>query len=350
MADWTGIIGLDIGGANVKAVRLDRPDGDGAGIRTASAPLEVWRDPSLLAGELAALGRELDAGTCSHVALTMTAELCDSFRTKREGVDYICGAVNRAFPGMAAFALDVMSGTWVEIGKVVEHPLHFAANNWMASALHAAGRHPDGLLMDVGSTTTDIIPLVGGEVKARGRTDTERLTRGELVYCGVLRSNPDTLVRAVPVRGSLCRVADERFSLMADVHLLLGNLAPSDYTCPTADGRGTSAREAHERLARLVCGDCEALDQNDVIGMARYVYEAQLNQLTRAALQVLSALDPGGAPLTVLAAGSGDFVAEAAGKRLGLEVVPYPSATEARHRAVLPALAAASLLADWLDG
>ncbi|MGE4195258.1 MAG: hydantoinase/oxoprolinase family protein [Pseudodesulfovibrio sp.] len=344
MSEQKGILGLDIGGANVKAVRLDRDANGTASARTASAPLEVWRDPSLLAGELAVLGRKLDAETCSHAALTMTAELCDSFATKREGVNYICGAVHEAFPGLTTFALDVTTGKWDRLDRVADHPLHFAANNWMASALHAAQAHPDALLIDVGSTTTDIIPLVGGEVAARGRTDTERLDHGELVYCGALRSNPNTLVRTVPVRGSLCRVADERFSFMADVHLLLGNISEADYTCATADGRGTGLEASRMRLARLVCADGEMLSLDDVVCMARAVYEAQLLGVTRAALQVLSGLPADKRPGLVLAAGSGAFVAAEAAARLDMEAVYYPGDPKRRQEVVLPALAAAHLL------
>jgi hypothetical protein len=346
MSDNRGILGLDIGGANVKAVRLDRDANGETTANTASAPLEVWRDPSLLAGELISLGRKLDAGACAHAALTMTAELCDSFTTKREGVNFICGAVHEAFPELAAFALDVTSGKWERLDRVAAHPLHFAANNWMASALHAAQSHPDALLIDVGSTTTDIIPLVDGRVAAVGRTDTERLDHGELVYCGALRSNPNTLVRTVPVRGSMCRVADERFSLMADVHLLLGNIGDADYTCVTADGRGTTPDAARMRLARLVCADGEMLPMEDVVCMARTVYEAQLHAVTRAALQVLSGLDAARRPGLVLAAGSGAFVAAEAAARMGMEAAYYPGDPKRRQEVVLPALAAAHLLSQ----
>jgi probable H4MPT-linked C1 transfer pathway protein len=353
------ILGLDIGGANVKAVRLE-PSGEIAG--EASIPLELWRDPSRLVEELRGLNEGLDAAGCSHAALTLTGELCDSFSSKREGVNFICGAVREAFPGLAVLVLDVESQTWERAERVAEAPLRFAANNWLASALHVATRHPDGLLMDVGSTTTDIIPIVNGAVAARGRTDTQRLASGELVYTGILRANPDTLVRSVPVGGGLCRVAAERFCLMADVHLLLGNITPRDYTCPTADGRGTSLPEARQRLARLVCADHEAqgeasgdslgeaLGHAGLLAVAMYVYEAQLHRLTGAALQVLSSLaEANAAPAVVLAAGSGAFVAEEVGRRLGMEVLAFPSSA-GRHGPVLPALAAAILLENHLRG
>ncbi|NDV19443.1 hypothetical protein GO013_08440 [Pseudodesulfovibrio sp. JC047] len=346
MVESRGILGLDIGGANVKAARLDRDQHGVFSARVASAPLEVWRDPSLLVGELLALGRELHAETCAFVALTLTAELCDSFVTKREGVTFICASVRQAFPDLAVFVLDVMTGQWVPLAQEIDAPLRFAANNWMASALLAVQSHPNALLIDIGSTTSDIIPLVDGRVAARGRTDTDRLRYGELVYCGALRSNPNTVVQTVPVHGDLCRVADERFSFMADVHLLLGHITEAEYTCATADGRGTSLKEAHMRLARLVCADSEMLGLSDIRGIARAVYEAQLHGVVTAALQVLSGVDSEQRPETVLAAGSGAFVAAEAGSRLGMNVVFYPGDPKRKQEVVLPALAAARLLAQ----
>jgi uncharacterized hydantoinase/oxoprolinase family protein len=139
-------------------------------------------------------------------------------------------------------------------------------------------------------------------------------------------------------------VADERFSFMADVHLLLGNISEADYTCATADGRGTGLEASRMRLARLVCADGEMLSLDDVVCMARAVYEAQLLGVTRAALQVLSGLPADKRPGLVLAAGSGAFVAAEAAARLDMEAVYYPGDPKRRQEVVLPALAAAHLL------
>ena len=45
----------------------------------------------------------------------------------------------------------------------------------------------DSLLVDMGSTTTDLIPLHDGAVTAKGYTDTQRLASDELLYIGVRR-------------------------------------------------------------------------------------------------------------------------------------------------------------------
>jgi Predicted transcriptional regulator/sugar kinase len=100
----------------------------------------------------------------------------------------------------------------------------------------------NALFIDIGSTTTTIIPMVKCNVKIRGYTDPEKLVFGELVYTGVLRGNVATLVDKVPYKGFYARVSSERFSLIGDVHLLLGHISSEDYTTETADGRGKQLR------------------------------------------------------------------------------------------------------------
>src|SRR5205085_469250 len=110
-------------------------------------------------------------------------------------------------------------------GHARARPHEVAAANWMASATLVARTVPDALFIDVGSTTTDIIPIAGGEVAAAGRTDPARLRSGELVYTGCLRTPVCAIVRSVPQSGGRTRVASERFAIAADVYRWLGSIA-----------------------------------------------------------------------------------------------------------------------------
>lgn len=347
MTQPLSVTGWDIGGANIKAVRLDRAKDGRETWKSASLPFPMWKDADRLEAALSLMGEELGAAPDSPLALTMTAELADVFRTKREGVAFVCEAVKRTFPRARILALDLSTGGWSPIEAAEDRPLDFAANNWLASALYLAPRHADVLFMDVGSTTTDIIPLKDGAVLARGRTDMDRLTSGELVYTGVLRTNPNTLAPFIPVRGLPCRTAAEWFASMADVHLLLGRITAAEYSCPTADGAGVSPEECARRLARVVCADSEMLRPFEISGMARSLYERQLGRIAEALHQVLSAREDEGMP-TLLAAGGGAFLVRDLGARLGLPTAdPLPS-PDPEALAVFPALAAASLLADHI--
>jgi hypothetical protein len=231
-SDVTRVLGWDVGGANVKAAVVEAGP-QGRAVRTRSRPFEIWRDKDALPDVLRALAAELPAA--STVAVTMTAELSDVFRTKREGVGFVLDAVEAV--SRAPVGVFTTAGEFIDPDAARARPLDVAASNWMATAQLVGRSVPDALLVDVGSTTADVVPVVGGRVAAVGRTDPERLLADELVYTGVVRTNVAATVRRVPLRGGQCPVASELFAVSGDVHVLRGSLAPHEYTGPTPDGR-----------------------------------------------------------------------------------------------------------------
>ncbi len=309
------VIGLDIGGANTKAAVVDGEDR----ITTVSEPFEVWREPEGLAAAIAAVVSRLGAGR-APVALTTTAELCDVFASKREGVLYVLAAARRALPGRRLRVMTT-AGELVELGDAVNVPLACAAGNWMATALLVACSLPDAILLDCGGTTTDLIPIVDGQVAARGRTDLERLRAGELVYTGALRTNLAAALSHVPIGGEPCPVSSELFAISADAHLLRGNLTPAQCTCSFPDDRGTSLPEVRSRLARVVCADPEQLAARDLDAIAAAVEEAQVSAIAVALARVAARVP---ARTGVIAVGVGAFLARAAVERCALSLLPPP--------------------------
>jgi len=338
MAD---IVGWDIGGVHTKAVWL--PRGDLAQGRPASMPFEIWRAPEELPEVLREVYTSLEVDRVEAMAVTMTAELADAFPSKRQGVLFILDALRRAFPDVPTYLLS-LSGEMEALSAAFQRPADFAAANWLASALFVARQQPEGLLVDVGSTTTDITPIRGGRVLAQGRSDTARLAAGELVYSGVVRTNPNTIVSRVPIGGRACRVAAEYFTVMGDVYLLLGLLPAQRYTSPTPDGRPRTMENAQRRLARLVCADAETLAAGEILHLARYLHEQQLQQLLEALYQVLSRFPEEQLPL--IPVGAGRFLALEAGQRLGLPLSDLEIPAAATD--VLPCLAVAYLLDQHL--
>ena len=126
-------------------------------------------------------------GPSPRAAVTITAELSDAFRTKREGITFVLDAIQAALPKteLNIFGLD---GQFHAPATAYEQPMLVAAANWLATALLVARDFTDCLLVDIGSTTTDIIPIRGGRVLAEGRNDPERLRQSELLYTGALRT------------------------------------------------------------------------------------------------------------------------------------------------------------------
>jgi len=327
------ILGWDVGGANLKVARVAE-DGHSAP-EVLERPFALWREPHRLPALLAEAAGQL--GGARAMAVTMTAELADCFATKREGVAFVLDAFRTAFPDVQPWVYGA-DGRFRSAEAARRRPLRVAAANWRASATLVALRSRDALFLDVGSTTTDVIPIVAGRVAARGWTDPARLRTGELVYSGALRTPVCAIVRSVPLRGRRCRVAAEHFAIAADVHLWLGRIEESDYSCETADGRGRGRSEAGARLARMVCADLEMLDAADITVLAEHVARAQVRQIASGVRQVMRRLGQAGPRVAVLA-GQGIFLARAAAEEVGLASRPAGGAPRPRRRCGVPARA-----------
>ncbi|MBI3864861.1 MAG: H4MPT-linked C1 transfer pathway protein [Planctomycetia bacterium] len=292
-------LGLDIGGANLKAATS-------AG-QAHSEPFEIWRAPQDLTARLRTLIARFRPADV--IAVTMTAELADCFATKREGVAAIIAAACDAV-GAADIIFWQTTGRFAAPADALRSPRAVAAANWHALATWAGRLAPLGkaLLVDLGSTTTDLIPLEDGRPAARGATDLERLTHHELVYTGARRTPLCALTSSVPVCGHPCGVAAELFATTLDACLVLG-LAPEDESDrQTADGRPATIPCAHDRIAHMVCCDREEIDIPEARSIARHFLDAQRRQLS-AALDAVVARDPR-ALQTVILSGSGEFLAK----------------------------------------
>jgi len=318
------VIGWDIGGANTKAVFLRTENGCVEEIKTAVEYSPVWKDPEKLVSVLSTLQERISGNAkVNAVGLTMTAELSDAYQTKREGVGHVLACAEEAFAGLPVFVLD-LDATLRSVDAAKSEPLKVAAANWVATGWLVAQLVKTCVVVDVGSTSTSIIPVVNGCVSAVGKTDLEKLMVGELVYTGSLRTNVAAIVGSVPLRGGKALVSSELFAQSGDVHLVLGNICEEEYTTETADGRGKTRGEALARLARVVCADTEMLSEEEIEEIARYVYGEQVGQVAEGLKQVYSRVKSSmKGKVSVVVTGLGKtFLAGAAARKIGVgEVV-----------------------------
>jgi probable H4MPT-linked C1 transfer pathway protein len=335
----TGILGWDIGGANLKAAFIDHSKSEPT---VFERPFPLWREPRGLPAALAEIAARF--GTPRAIGVTMTAELADCFATKREGVAFVLDAVVAAFPAVRPSVYGV-DGRFHSVEDAKAQPLEVAAANWRASATLVARSFPDALFIDAGSTTTDVIPIIGGRVAVRGRTDPARLRSGELVYTGALRTPVSAIVRYAPYRGRRCRVAAEHFAIAADVHRWLERITDAEYTCETPDQRGRSRAESGARLARMICADLEMLTGDDVTAIAQHVAKTQVDQIAGGVNQVVRRLGAAG-PRTAVGAGQGAFMVRAAVEQSGLGFHDLGAAIGSAAARATPAAAVAYLLAE----
>jgi probable H4MPT-linked C1 transfer pathway protein len=287
------ILGLDIGGANIKAFHTN-------GI-TCHVPFRLWEQPGELPAQLSSLQRDLPAAEV--VAVTMTGELCDCFESKRAGVNAILDAVER-MSGNRLVRVWRNDGRFVTLEQARATALQVASANWLALATYACRFASDGsaLLLDVGSTTTDIIPLHQGKPVPKGRTDPERIKTLELVYTGVRRTPLCAVLGA--------EVAAELFATTLDAYLVLGSIAEEPANRATADGRPATRAAAQARLARMLGADLETSTPDQRKKLAERVLLKQVYTV-QSAMGIVAKKLPA-PPATVVLAGEGEFLARTA--------------------------------------
>jgi len=344
-ASRMNVIGWDIGGVHLKAARIE--DDRVVDAVQLAAPLRAGLEPLIRAfGEAKAR-----MGRADCHAVTMTAELADTFASRTEGVERIAELAARALSGR--ITLYAGRAGFIPLDAASRQVSDIASANWHASAALIARRRTNALVIDMGSTTTDIVPVADGQIAARGYSDAERLAAGELVYTGLVRGFVMATAARAPFAGGWTPLVNENFANMADVHRILGTLPEGADQMATPDGREKTAEASRARLARMVGAD--AADAADWESLARWFAEAQTRAIADAAMQVLSR---GSVPseAAVIGAGIGTRVIEEVARRLGRGYIPFEAllhiAPQARGVAsqCAPAAALALLAAAAIDG
>jgi probable H4MPT-linked C1 transfer pathway protein len=347
------VIGLDIGGANTKAVFLRTKNNQVEEFRAKMKYFPMWKNPEELHNMLLKLKGEISGEEkLDGVGLTMTAELADTYHTKRQGVNKIIASATKAFDGFPVFVLNV-DATLIPTKDAFLDPLSVAAANWTATGWLVAQLIKTCIIVDVGSTTTSIIPMVNGQIVAAGKNDLEKLIEGELVYSGSLRTNVAAIVKSVPIGGKTARVASELFALSGDVHLILNNIAEEEYITETADSKGKTRSDALARLSRLVCADIEMLTEEDIIQIAKYVSRKQVKQIAEGLSQVYSRIKSlVNADIPVVVTGFGkNFLAKTAAESLGVDkIIDLEELVPKAAVRATPAAGVALMIASKLEG
>jgi probable H4MPT-linked C1 transfer pathway protein len=352
------LVGWDVGGAHVKACLMQSQPERGQPARivdVAQWACPLWQGMEHLDHALrAAAERWPQLGSARH-ALTMTGEMTDLFAHREEGVQRIAAHVAQHWPQVRCFAGD---DGWIDVREAGAHWAQIASANWLATARHAAQCADEGVLIDIGSTTTDLIAFRKGRVLTLARSDAQRLASGELVYHGVVRTPLCALGPRIGWRGEPLNVMNEFFATTADVYRLTGELDPAHDLHPPADGAGKDMEATRQRMARMIGLDARDGTPADWLSMAHDWRAAQVSEIGGQLRRVIARHGLSEDALAV-SAGCGDFlvpdVLEAAG--LLTRCITYgsgvaraePGPAAAWAQVCAPCVAVAALYALHLD-
>jgi (4-(4-[2-(gamma-L-glutamylamino)ethyl]phenoxymethyl)furan-2-yl)methanamine synthase len=342
-AVMTRSLGWDIGGAHLKVALVE----EGCLVAARQLPCALWKGLGELHQAADAALDGLPVADCH--AVTMTGELVDLFPDRATGVAAILDFLAERIDAerVAVYSTD---GAFLTLAEAKARPGNVASANWHATAGYLAATLGTGLLVDVGSTTTDIIPFRTGRIAAHGTSDSERLTTGELAYVGIARTPLAAVARHVPFAGRSVGVMAEFFATSADAHRVAGTLPEGADLHPTADGRGKTPAESRARLARMIGMDAAAAPEWAWRQLAQSFIRQQTRQIEEAIDLVLSETELP-ADALFIGAGIGRFLVAEIARRLGrtyrgIEEVIRLASPDLASRAsdIAPAVAVALLL------
>ena len=247
----TNTMGWDIGGAHVKAAVIN-PAGDVIAIYQQPCPL--WKGLDQLRNAVTLILQEASA---SHYrqAMTMTGELVDLFEDREDGVKQIIDTMTTLLPQTHCLLFAGLAG-FIDAEQVKANDYQaIASANWLASASFAAQKVGNGLFVDIGSTTTDILLLHDGNVLAQGYTDYQRLRSQELIYTGIVRTAVMAVAQTARDQDQEIGIMAEYFATMADVYRVTGELKELHDQTETADGAEKTITASARRLSRMIGSD-----------------------------------------------------------------------------------------------
>ena len=111
--------------------------------------------------------------------------------------------------------------------------------------------------------------------------------------------------------------------------------------------------ETFARLARVVCADTEMLTQQEIINMAKYIYDKQVLQVTEGLNKVYSYTKKlASNEVSVVVTGLGkDFIARKAAEKIGVKaIVDLETLMQTDAVVATPAFGVALMIASKLEG
>jgi (4-(4-[2-(gamma-L-glutamylamino)ethyl]phenoxymethyl)furan-2-yl)methanamine synthase len=339
------VVGWDIGGAHVKVAVLRGREL----INAAQVPCPLWQGISRLEEAVDQILRRIPGKTALH-AVTMTGELVDCFTGRDQGVGRILQVLRSRISPESLFVFAGGAGLLDFDSVNSEHYAGIASANWLATAVDVARAVNAAVLLDIGSTTTDILLMQGGKVRPQGYSDYERLLSSELVYTGVVRTPIAAVAKRALFEGHWVPLMAEMFATTADVYRLSGELNEAYDPWPAADGAEKTREGSARRLARMIGRDLESASLESWVQLAGFFREHQLREIQIALMRQLSRLVSDRPPI-IVGAGVGRFLTMDLCARLGFDYLDYSGILDANGTIpgaaeCAPAVSVARMLAE----
>ena len=307
-------LGLDIGGAHVKAVGVDESQ-KVCFIFYEKCP--VWESFFLLRQTLEKLLKTL--GTNNTIfGITITAELSDCFKNRKYGAKQIfklCLDLNIDFY--------FFSSKTQNFKKKINY-IDICSMNWLATGKYLKDRINEGVIIDFGSTTTDLVVIKNKKVINKYFTDYERINNFELIYTGLTRTPLFALSEKIILGNKSYYLIPEFFSSTADLYRVNKTLKKNLDLYDTSDKRSKTQLSSLRRISRNFGID---LDKQNIVLMNQLVknlIEVQKKFIFNS-LNKLIKINNINSKLPLILCGIGQDILEQSAKDFGYDTVRFSS-------------------------
>ena len=316
----TSSIGLDIGGAHLKAclIKNDKI------LKLSKVELfktPIWESRNTLVSALKKIAKKWAVVEDVQINIAMTAEMTDCFKNRREGVRKILSIINKTF---SFEKLKIYSTNGLKDFNITfKNYKEIASSNWHATADTLSKIERNCFLIDIGSTTTDIIPIQFGNILSpTSSTDFSRLQKGELVYLGVCRTSLSSIRSQLLFRSKMTNIMRENFASTADLFRLTKQLNPKYDLYPTFDGKDKTRFATRQRLARLIGLDTDDVTVEEINALAQQIKQIFVSEIIENLKKVrfqynMSSKTP------IIITGSGKFLAKEIRNQLNCQTKIY---------------------------
>ncbi len=260
-------LGIDIGGAHTKLIGLDNKKSI---IFVNQLQFPIWKGTENLNNYFKKINKNIGNIPCG---ITMTAELCDNFKDRLIGVKKIIKCTKKLKLKKYYFCN--------QKNKLLINPdlKSIASMNWLATAEFIKEKVSNCIVVDFGSTSTDLILIKDKKIINKYYDDFGRLNNSELVYTGLTRTPTSSLTNKVKINNKDFHVMSEFFSNTADLYRINKLLSKNMDLYPTCDFRSKSIKNSYKRLARNFGIDFKKKDFDFIHSLSKKLISIQLNKI-----------------------------------------------------------------------
>ena len=262
-------LGVDIGGAHLKIVGLDREKNV---VLASQIKCPVWKGTNHIEKNFNIIKK---IAPRAILGITMTAELCDNFSNRDQGVKEIIN-ITKKIKNVKYF----FTSKKKKYFEKVPNYRSISSMNWLATSRFMEKKISDGLVVDFGSTTTDLTLIKNYRCKNQYTNDFSRINNAELIYTGLTRTPIMALAEIVNINKKLkVNIIPELFSNTSDLYRVLGILPINVDLYESLDGRNKSKINCFKRLSRNFGLDYKRDNRKLIINICKKIFKIQIKKI-----------------------------------------------------------------------